>query len=167
MAGPSDSLRRIHPRRLEVPLALLVTAAALVVGLCLPIMKVEKLIFWEDSYTLVSGSYNLAKEGDWFLAVVLFTFSVLFPAAKLWALGVVWFGPMDAVRRGRWLVVIGHLGKWSMLDVFVVAFLVVLTKSQALGGIAAQPGLYLFSMAVVLSMLVAMRVEHLAKKAGA
>lgn len=167
MVQSDGSLWRTNRKAWDVPAAIALSAGLLAAGLCLPVMKVEKLIFWESSYTLVSGSINLARDGDWFLACVLFTFSVLFPIAKLGALALVWFRPMDPRALERRLGVIGQLGKWSMLDVFVVAFLVVLTKSKALGGISAQPGLYVFSAAVVLSMLVTMRVERLAKTAGA
>ena len=52
-----------------------------------------------------------------------------------------------------------------MLDVFVVAFLVVLTKSKSLGGIAAQPGLACFTVSVLLSMITTVQIERLARHA--
>ncbi len=165
MAGRSR-LAGLSGRNAGVTVVLILALAALIAGLVLPVMKVEKLIFWEDSYTLVSGSYNLAKEGDWFLAAVLFTFSVLFPIAKLIVTIVIWVRPLVAEKRARWLRIVAQLGKWSMLDVFVVAFLVVLTKSKALGGIAAQPGLYFFCAAVILSAIATAMVEKRLGDAG-
>lgn len=162
-SGQPRSLRRLTTGRPDIPVVLALSTILLAAGLWLPVMKVETLVFWEDSYTLLSGSYNLARDGDWFLAAVLFIFSVLFPISKLGALIVVYFRPLDAERREKLIGVVSQLGKWSMLDVFVIAFLVVLTKSKALGGIAAQPGLVCFTLSVLLSMVGSMQIERAAR----
>ena len=57
-------------------------------------------IHWKNTYSVMTGVVGLAKDGDYVLAAVIFFFSIVFPIGKLAAL---------------------LLGKWSMLDVFVVA----------------------------------------------
>ena len=55
-----------------------------------------------------------------------------------------------------------HLyGKWSMLDVFVVAVLVVAVKLGTLASVEMRYGLYFFSAAVLLTMFVTARVVRL------
>ena len=55
-----------------------------------------------------------------------------------------------------------HLfGKWSMLDVFVVAVLVVTVKLGAIASVEARYGLYAFTVAVFLTMYVTARVVRL------
>lgn len=45
------------------------------------------------------------------------------------------------------------VGRWSMLDIFVIAILVALVKFNRLGSVMAQPGIYAFSAVVVMTML--------------
>jgi paraquat-inducible protein A len=80
------------------------------------------------------------------------------------ALSVLWAAPLDRVWRRRLLAVLGSLGKWSMLDVFVVSTLIVLIKSKDIADAHAGPGIYLFAGAVVLSMIVTEIIEHMAKQ---
>jgi len=61
----------------------------------------------------------------------------------------------------RWL---GILGKWSMLDVFVVAILIVLVKLGPLAKVQPQRGVYWFAAAIFLSMITSMYVDNLARK---
>lgn len=161
------SLREIHPQRREVPALLIAALAVLLAGLSLPILTVEKTVFWrhwENHYSVFLGVVELAIHGDWLLALILFFFSMVFPFAKLAALGVIWFRPLtqqDRMDTLRWL---GILGKWSMLDVFAVAILIVAAKLRDLTHVEPRIGIYLFALAIILSMLTTMRVERLARR---
>ena len=89
---------------------------------------------------------------------------MVFPFAKLATLAFIWFRPLterERVDALRWLEL---LGKWSMLDVFVVAILIVAAKLRDLTQVQPRIGIYLFALAIVLSMLSTMRVKQLAKK---
>ena len=167
MTSPKKSLRDIHPNRPAVPALLLLAFGVLILGLSLPILTVEKTIFWrhwENHYSVFRGVMELARCGDWLLAAILFFFSMVFPFAKLGTLAVIWFRPLseqDRLKALRWL---GIMGKWSMLDVFVVAILIVAAKLRDLTQVEPRIGIYLFALAIMLSMLSTMRVERLAKK---
>lgn len=156
------SLASLHPRRWHVPAGLVVALGLLVTGLLLPVLRIEKLVLWEDDYSIIDGAISLWRNGHWFLSAVILAFSVVFPALKLLGLLGVWFAPLHENRRARIIRLIDLLGRWSMLDVFVVAVTIVLTSSRA--ALDAQPraGLYVFTGAVVLSMLITLEMERLA-----
>jgi paraquat-inducible protein A len=166
MPGSSrkNSLSARYRWRFEVPLLVLVSAGLLVVGLATPLMKVHKLIFWKNDYSVFTGIVGLMKDNQILLAAVLFFFSMVFPFAKLSLLLVLWWGPLAESRRRSMLKWLAVLGKWSMLDVFVVAILIVLVKIGPLASVEPQPGLYFFCFAILASMLTTMYVEHLAKR---
>lgn len=158
------SLSQIYPWRLEVPLLILASIATLIVGLCLPLMKVEKLIFWKNNYSVFTGIVSLVQENQFLLAAVLFFFSMVFPFVKLATLLYVWWAPMRETRRQRAIKWLGLLGKWSMLDVFAVSILIVLVKLGPLANVTPQPGLYVFCAAILASMVTTMYVELLTRR---
>ena len=159
----ASSLRNRYPRRFEVPAMILLSFGLLYMGLSLPLMKVEKLVLWKNEYSVIQGVHGLWDEGQITLAAILFFFSIVFPMVKLTALAFIWFVPLPEQKRQLVLHWLGLLGKWSMLDVFVVAILIVLVKLGPLAKIEAQRGVYWFAAAIVLSMITSMYVERLAK----
>ncbi len=136
----------------------------LVVGLSLPLMKVEKMIFWKNEYSVITGILGLMHDQEYFLAAILFFFSVVFPAIKLITLGILWQVKFDETKRRRILEWLGVLGKWSMLDVFVVAILIVAVKLGPLANVEPKIGVYVFSLAIAAAILTTMQVEKLAKR---
>ena len=127
-------------------------------------MKVEKMVLWKNEYSVIQGVNSLWEQGQITLAVIVFFFSIVFPIIKLSALALIWSVPLPEQKRQVVLYWLGLLGKWSMLDVFVVAILIVLVKLGPLAKIEAQRGVYWFAAAIVLSMITSMYVERLAKK---
>jgi paraquat-inducible protein A len=159
------SLSQRYHRRLEVPLFIFLSGTMLVIGLSLPLMKVQKLIFWKNEYSVFTGVVGLVRDGQWLLAAVVFFFSMVFPFVKLVALLVLWGVRLKEAQRKSLLRWLGILGKWSMLDVFAVSILIVLVKLGPLAKVEPQPGLYFFCVAILCSMSTAMYVEHLARSA--
>jgi paraquat-inducible protein A len=158
------SLGARYPWRLEVPVMVFASLSMLLVGLSLPLMRVQKLIFWKNEYSVFTGIVGLFKDNEIVLASVLFFFSMVFPFAKLSALLVLWWAPLAERSRRKLLRCLAVLGKWSMLDVFVVAILIVLVKLGPLASVEPQPGLYFFCLAILASMVTTMYVEFLAKR---
>ena len=75
MTNPSKkSLKELHPRRIDVPLGILLSAVLLAIGLSLPLLKIQQMIFWKSEYSVIRGVLELAKQGDYVLAVVIFFF---------------------------------------------------------------------------------------------
>jgi paraquat-inducible protein A len=166
MNDHAKSLRALHPWRWDVPGLVILTAALLGVSLALPVLKMEKLIFWEDHFSIWSSIVMLHQGGNFILAGIIFVFSMVFPVAKLATLLVLWFASMSPQGRSRWLQVLELLGRWSMLDVYVVAILIVLAKASGVAKAQPQAGLYLFAGAIAGSMLITMYIGRLAGKAA-
>ena len=158
------SLFARHPKRWDVPALLLLSAATLIAGYTLPLMSISKLVFWHDDYTLLTSVTGLWDSGNYILAVIIFVFSIVFPITKLTTLSVVWFKAFDDQTRSRVVFTIAILGKWSMLDVFVCALLIVMTKAKAFLDAEPRSGLFVFAIAIALSMIASILVEHLAKE---
>jgi paraquat-inducible protein A len=161
-----QSLRDRHPRRIEVPLLILVSLTLLLVALSQPLMKVQKMVLWKNEYSVIAGVHGLWEQGQYVLAIILFFFSVVFPIFKLAVLAIVWFVRLASAGRATALHWLGILGKWSMLDVFVVAILIVLVKLGPLAKVEPQRGLYWFAAAILVSMITSMYVDSLAGKKG-
>src|SRR5215470_14895524 len=118
-------------------------AVCLVLGLTLPVMQLTRLYFWTNTHSILSVLSALYAAGEVFLASVIFFFSIVFPAFKL--LYITAAGTLISAapaRRGRWLKRIEWLGKWSMLDVLVLALLVFYAKANLLADAVALPGIY-------------------------
>jgi len=166
MAGGA-SLRQLHPRDRVTPSILVLASVLLAFGLSLPLLHLEKMLFWENSYSVVTGVFGLAEDRQYVFAAVVFFWSVLFPIAKLGLLHWIWFGRTSAARRAsvvRWL---DKVGKWSMLDVYIVSVLVVAVKLGPLAEVRVERGLYVFGTAVVLTMIAGARVEkHAVRSRG-
>lgn len=159
------ALRNLSPRPSEILVltGLALSATLLLTGLAWPLMKSTKL-FWENNYSVWTGVVALWKSNDLVLAGVLFVFCLVFPVAKLIALGVIWFMQLPEERRDQLLHWLELLGKWSMLDVFVVAILIVLVKLGPLAKVEPREGVYAFCAAIICSMLTTMYVNRLARR---
>jgi paraquat-inducible protein A len=157
------SLRRAHPRDWMTPVMLCAATVLLALGLYLPLMHLEKMLFWENSYSVVTGVFGLAQDRQYVLATVVFFWSVVFPIAKLALLFWIWFGRTDAAQRSSVLRWLDKLGKWSMLDVYIVAVLIVAVKLGPLAEVKVENGLYVFGAAVLLTMFVGARIRKFAR----
>jgi len=159
-----QALRNRYPRRIEVPLLILSSFVLLLIALSMPLMTVEKMVFWKNEYSVIAGVRGLWEQQQYILAIILFFFSLVFPLVKLAALAFLWFVPLGEKKRQAVLRWLGILGKWSMLDVFVVAILIVLVKLGPLAKVQPQRGVYWFAAAIFLSMITSMYVDNLARK---
>jgi paraquat-inducible protein A len=125
----------------------------------LPIMQVTSL-GRAQADTIMSGVVYLLLHGMWPLAVVVFTASVFVPLLKLAILLTLL---ISVHRRSRWRPVdrtrlyriTEAIGRWSMVDIFVVTILVALVRLGNLATVEAQTGAVFFGAVVVLTMLAA------------
>ncbi len=162
---PKRSLHEIYPRRFDIVLLILASAVLLLVGLKLPVLTVRKL--WEgNTFSIVSGIQNLWKEKNEALAMIVLFFSVIFPVVKLVTLLAVWFVKLTESQRKRILEVLSALGKWSMLDVFVIAIIIVTVKLGALASAKAEQGIYYFAVSIFLAMVASSMESYLAQRAS-
>ena len=163
-SGDRQALGALHPRyAVIVPAAIVLSFVLLLIGLSLPLLYTQK-VFWKSTYSVWDGVVSLWEQGEHELALVIFFFSIAFPIFKLAALLVIWFVPLAERHRASLLHWLGLLGKWSMLDVFIVAILIVLVKLGPLVKVEPRIGVYVFAAAIACSMLSAMLVDRLARR---
>ena len=147
---------------------ILINLALLVAAWFLPLMTLKAgCLFWDSmclsrDETSIAGTVRiLAEAREWLLLVVIGGFAMLFPALKLIVAGWVW-ARVDAAspRRSRAFGLMQALGKWSMIDVFVVALIVVGVKVSLISDVDVHAGIYVFTAAVALSILVMTWIER-------
>jgi paraquat-inducible protein A len=140
--------------------ALLIAACILYVPAnVLPVM-VTRSVVGTQSDTIMSGVIYLWTTGSWPLAALIFFASVMVPLLKIIALALLLF---TAQRRSTWALqertklyrVVEFVGRWSMIDIFVVGVLAALVQFGALATIGPGPGAIAFGAVVVLTMLAA------------
>ena len=148
-------------RKLLTSLMLLCAILLFAVGVSVPFFDVQKFWLFTDEVSVLSGLVELARASEWFLFVIIFLFTIVFPLVKLTALGVVWWmRGSDDERADLLLRWVSQLGKWSMLDVFVVAILVVTIKSSSVARISVDLGVYLFTASVIMTQITSFRLER-------
>jgi paraquat-inducible protein A len=107
--------------------------------------------------TIFSGVVSLYRDGLWGIALIVFTASILVPLLKLVSLGFLLHAVRTrSTRRRRGLTklyaFVKFIGRWSMLDVFLVAFLVGAVQFGSIASIRPEPGVIAFAAAVVLTI---------------
>jgi paraquat-inducible protein A len=152
----------------RVPLALAVAAACLAAGVSWPILRVSRFLVFSEPFSILDGVRALLAGGDWLIGGIVAAFSIVFPLAKIAVLFALW----ARLRRGdrpaaRWAAVLQALGKWSMLDVFVVALVIFAVKASAFGDAATAPAIYPFLAAVALTAYAGHAVERECRRGGA
>lgn len=160
----SAPMHERRPGSLSRTAALLLAAALLYIPAnLLPVMHSTALGRSEDD-TILSGVAYFWTSGDWGLATIVFVASVLVPMLKLAALVLLVFA---AHRRSTWRPLertrlyrlVERIGRWSMLDVFVVALTVALVHFGSFAVITAGPGALAFGAVVILTMIASMQFD--------
>jgi len=142
-----------------------IAAGLLLFGVVSPIITLKKFVLVENTFSVLSGVFELLQNGQLFLFLLLAGFSVVLPILKLSVLyGIVSSRRAMQGRVRRQLHWMHLYGKWSMLDVFVVAVLVVAVKLGALVDVEMRYGLYAFAGSVLLTMYITARVVNLADR---
>jgi paraquat-inducible protein A len=148
------------PESLQRTVALLITATILYVPAnVLPIMTTQQLGRSVDS-TILGGVVTLVHHGSYPVAAVIFIASVLIPMAKMIALAWLCYSTArrhPASHRQRTVLyrITEFIGRWSMVDVFVVTVLVALIHLGGLLQIRAGSAAIAFAGVVIVTMLAA------------
>jgi paraquat-inducible protein A len=153
----------VHARHPEaVGRAMALTTAGLVLYLPANIYPIATLPFGlkPTAYTIIEGIRDLIQAGLWGLALLVFCASFLIPFLKL--VGITWCIASVLRQSDRMLVfktkvyrVVEEIGRWSMVDPFVIACAVpVLRYNDILYG-RADPGASAFAGVVIVTMIAA------------
>lgn len=157
----------VHARRpnsLMRTWALLLTSAILYIPAnLLPIMTINALGQGEPS-TIMSGVIELVQHGMIPIAAVVFIASILVPTFKLVGIALLLFSvqrhqPLSARQRIIMYRFIEFIGRWSMLDIFVIAILVAVVNFGRIASVEANLGAVAFASVVVLTMLAAVTFD--------
>ncbi len=157
-------LRIRKPDSLNRTWAFLIAACVMYIPAnMLPVMMTRSLLGAQDD-TILSGIIFFWVTGSYGLAAIIFIASFLVPLFKLAALFVL---VVSAQRRSNWrreeraklYHLIELIGRWSMLDVFVVALLAGLVRIQGFAEITAGVGIAAFGSVVVLTMLASLSFD--------
>ncbi|MEL7967806.1 paraquat-inducible protein A [Vreelandella neptunia] len=159
-----EKLHQRLPNSLQRTWALLGASAIMYIPANVyPIMTTTSLGNSSPS-TIIGGVVQLIQMGSWPIAAVIFIASVIVPMGKLVAL--IWLclvvkrsSALNAQSRTRLYRLTEFIGRWSMVDVFVVAILVALIRAGSLMSITPGPASLAFGSVVVLTMLAAMTFD--------
>lgn len=124
-----------------------------------PMLRTRTLVHTSED-TIVAGAIALMHHGDYGVAAIILIASVGIPIAKFaavayLALSVRGVGKMSPGRRQHLYELVEYIGRWSMIDVFVVAILSALVQLNVAASISPGPAALTFALSVIFTMLAA------------
>jgi paraquat-inducible protein A len=151
------TLHRRQPHALERSAAFAIAGFVMLIPAnLLPVLSTN-LLGEARTDTIFSGVMSLCHDGLWGIGLIVFTASIAVPLLKLVSLAFL----IHAARRqdGRHrrgltklYAFVKFIGRWSMLDVFLVAFLTGAVRFGAIASVQPEPGVIAFAAAVVLTI---------------
>lgn len=155
----------------------LAASISLVMGLITPILMVTihkeveyigDIVLSFESKGIMGSIMKLYDNGDFVVALVILLFSVIVPLLKVLSLlfmSIFMESTSIGNLAGYLVNFFKMIGKWSMVDVFVVAvFLVYLTSNNAdVSKAEIEVGLYFFLVYVLVSMVLSLSANRLLK----
>lgn len=143
---------------LQWTMALLITAVILYIPAnVLPIMVTVAL---GDTFssTILSGVISMWNDGSYPVAMIIFIASILIPCLKI--IAIAWLclyakgkGRRDSEHMHLMYEAVEFVGRWSMIDIFVIAVLTALVRMGNLMGVYPDIGALFFALVVILTMI--------------
>jgi len=131
-------------------------------GLFMPAIKIKSLIFINRELSLVDSVFTFFNSGNVFLFLITFLFSIVFPTLKIIIGLYVWYtyknrlGSADGLMR-----LLSIISKWSMLDVFIIALVILIVDGRLLSEADIMVGAIVFTVSVILSSFAIYRLNRL------
>lgn len=121
-------------------------------------MLITTTLFRNQEDTIISGAIELAAYGAWAVAIIILVASVLIPLAKFFAIAYLALSvkhrtTLTAFQRYVLFEVVEFIGRWSMIDVFVVAILSSLVQLSVVASINPGIASLAFALSVIFTML--------------
>jgi paraquat-inducible protein A len=144
--------------------ALVATAAIfLVPANIFPIMEVDFLGIPSRS-TIIDGIIGFFHKGNYGIGLIILIASILVPLFKIIGLGILLTTTRPCKlfllqQKARMYRFIAFIGRWSMLDIFVIALLTVLVDFGLLTSIHTAPAATYFCIVVIASMFAAITFD--------
>jgi len=151
---------RVTPRKVaSISRTWALLVAAFILYIPANIFPIMTLISFarESKETILSGVYQLFASGQWGIAVVVFIASIFVPIFKISALV---FLVISVQMKMKWAPkfrttlyrFVEWIGRWSMIDIFMLSVLIALVRLKKLATIEAGPGALAFAAVVLLTM---------------
>ncbi len=163
-AMPGDNCRRcdamLEPRKpasFTRSWAFLAAAGILYVPANIyPVMTISSFV-QSQQFTIMGGIFELFQRGLWPLGVLVFFASIMIPVVKLLTLAIMLVethmqSEQHLLGRTMSFRFVDFIGRWSMIDVFMISILVALVRFGKLSSVQAQLGAPCFAAVVVLTM---------------
>ncbi|VAW96509.1 hypothetical protein MNBD_GAMMA22-1748 [hydrothermal vent metagenome] len=151
----NNNIASKHPvNALFLQILITLSIIFLIIGLLAPIFTISKLIIIQNTFSIISGIQQLIENEQWFLFIIITSFSIVLPVVKIIVLSLLVSHKIaSSDKNKKYLDWIHRIGKWSMLDVFVIAILIVGVKLGPLVDIEMNFGLYAFTISVILVLV--------------
>ena len=154
------ALHSRHKNSLNRTWALLITAIIFYIPANLLPITLTTALGKTEGDTIMQGVIYFLFSGDWPIALVILTASILVPLLKMTALTYLLISvqrhsshrPLDRTKIYR---MVEFVGRWSMIDVFVVTIMVALVQLGNLATMEAGSGAIFFCAVVIITMLAA------------
>lgn len=125
----------------------------------LPVLEIERLGNVHQS-SILGGILDLFAHGSYFVASVVLVFSIVFPLAKIvLLLELSLLDLLERKHKASTLRLMEHLGKWSMMDVLLLALLVMLVKVGEMVEFHLGPAVVVFVLCVAMSMIASLSFD--------
>lgn len=158
---------RLHSRK---PASLQRVWALLIVGLIFYIpanlypMLITTTFGRTSEATIIGGVIELVDYGSWGVAAIVFLASVVIPIGKFVVIAYLAYSARNPVRasihaRIRLYNIVEFIGRWSMIDVFVVAILTALVQIGFFASINPGPAAVFFALSVAFTMVAAQSMD--------
>ena len=119
-----------------------------------PFMTIE-MYGIRNTSTVWSGIVSLADSGSWAIAIIIFLASILIPLLKLLILFYLSFSAQNGQHAKFKLQLykfVEAIGRWSMLDIFLLAVLVAILKLGPMAHVEPGLGSFMFLLVVIFTM---------------
>jgi paraquat-inducible protein A len=144
-------------RALLIRVLVVASLVLLVTGAISPLLTTERFYFFSNTFSLISGLQQLVANDQWLLAVVVCLFSLCVPIVKA---VVIWTAASPGASRNALLVLAERFGKWSMLEVFIAALLIIALKLGPVVDATLHYGAWLLAASVLLSGIASQFLAH-------
>ena len=152
-----SGLHKRRPNSLGWSLALLITAMILLLPANLMTIMVSSNPTVIERSTIFSGIRFMWRDGDHYIAMIIFSASIMVPWLKIIAMGVLLYAAkfgtkMAPQKLAKLYLITESIGRWSMIDIFVIIMLMSTFRTHMARVVPGPAALY-FCLVVLLTML--------------
>jgi paraquat-inducible protein A len=140
-------------RNFVLSFLIIVATVFFALGIIMPSIRFTTVYVWKQEHSIASIIWALYQNQEYFLGLVIFAFSILFPFLKLlYLLTLVTSPDMPAEFRVKSIAAMEWLGRYSMTDVMVLALIIFYVNSSGYTSARVEPGIYFFMASALMTM---------------